>query len=236
MKATLRAVSADVSKMPRTLFGGRAFAAFLFHMDGTLLNSIASANRVWRRWAERHGIDPDMVLRTMHGVRAVDTIRRLNLPRLDVEREAEAVTQAEIDDVEGVVAINGAPAFARALPSKRWAVVTSAPRALAVRRLEAAGLPIPHVLVTADDVTSGKPAPDGFLRATRALGVAAGDCLVWEDTVAGIGAAEAAGAAVIVVSAAHGHAIETKHLVVVDYEALTVTFDASGAMVLSDRR
>ena len=210
----------------------RPFAAFLFDMDGTLINSIASANRVWRHWADSNGIEPELVLRMMHGVRAVDTVRRLNIPRLDPEHEAEVVTQAEIADVGGITAIDGAPAFLRGLPANRWAIVTSAPRVLAVRRLAAAGITIPEVLVTADDVTQGKPAPECYLLAARLLGVAARDCLVWEDTLAGVGAAEAAGAAVIVISATHVHPIETSHPAVVDYEGLTTTVDDSGALIL----
>jgi mannitol-1-/sugar-/sorbitol-6-phosphatase len=222
--------------IPHSTAGQRTYAAFLFDMDGTLINSIASANRVWRHWASSHGIDPELVLRAMHGVRAVDTVRRLNIPGLDPEKEAEILTQAEIADVEGITAINGAPAFLRALPTNRWAIVTSAPRVLAVLRLAAAGIPTPEVLVTADDVKQGKPAPDCFLLAARLLGVAAHDCLVWEDTLAGIGAAEAAGAAVMVVGATHSHPIETRHPVTLDYEGLTTSLDDSGALVLSKRR
>jgi sugar-phosphatase len=212
--------------------GGRAFAAFLFDMDGTLINSIASAIRVWTRWADSHGIDPDRVLRMMHGVRAVETVRKLNIPGLDAEHEAEVLTQAEIEDVGEITAIRGARAFLQSLPPERWAIVTSAPRVLALRRLEAAGIPKPRVLVTADDVAKGKPAPDCFLLAARLLGVAARDCLVWEDTLAGITAAEAAGAAVVVVSATHAYPIETRHPVTVDYDGLQTTHDNSGALVL----
>jgi sugar-phosphatase len=220
------------SKIP----SGRPFAAFLFDMDGTLINSIASANRVWRHWATSNGIDPERILGEMHGVRAVDTVRRLNIPGLDPEREAEVVTQAEMADVGGITAINGVPAFLQGLPTNRWAIVTSAPRVLATRRLAAAGIPTPEVLVTADDVTRGKPAPDCYLLAARLLGVSARDCLVWEDTMAGVGAAEAAGAAVIVISATHPHPLETAHPVVVDYAGLTTSVDDSGALLLSKLR
>jgi mannitol-1-/sugar-/sorbitol-6-phosphatase len=201
-------------------FPGRRFAAFLFDMDGTLTDSIAAANRVWRRWSLSHGLDPEKVLPIIHGVRAGDTIRRLNMPGMDVEKETEVIKQAEIDDVEGVVAIKGAPAFLETLPPDRWAVVTSAPRELALRRFAAAGLPVPRVLVSAEDVTRGKPAPDGFLRAARLLDVAANNCLVFEDTAAGVAAAEAAGAAVIVVNATHATPIATRHRVIADYVGL----------------
>ncbi|HEY6927630.1 MAG TPA: HAD-IA family hydrolase [Steroidobacteraceae bacterium] len=208
------------------LFHGRQFAALLFDMDGTLTDSIAAANRVWTRWSVSHGLDPGKVLPIIHGVRAGDTIRGLNVPGMDVEKETEIVKQAEIDDVEGVVAIKGARAFLETLPPDRWAVVTSAPRALALRRFGAARLPVPRVLVSAEDVGRGKPAPDGFLLAARLLDVTADKCLVFEDTAAGVAAAEAAGAAVVVVNATHAKPIATRHPVIADYEGL----DASGAL------
>lgn len=203
---------------------GRPFAAFLFDMDGTLLNSIASANRCWETWAERHGLDFAQIKPTMHGVRAVETIRRW-APDLDIEHEYAALTQAEMDDMGDVDAIGGADAFLRALPSDRWALVTSAPRLLALRRLEAAGLPEPALLITADDVAHGKPAPDCFLLAAARLGVAPEDCLVWEDAAAGIAAAEAAGMAVVVIGATHEAPMTTPHPVIGGYEDLEVMFE-----------
>ena len=215
------------------LFPARRFAAFLFDMDGTLTDSIAAANRVWTRWSLSHGLDPEKVLPIIHGVRAGDTIRRLNVPGMDVEKETEVVKQAEIDDVEGVVAIKGAAAFLQTLPPDRWAVVTSAPRELALRRFAAAQIPVPRVLVSAEDVTSGKPAPDGFLRAARLLDVAADRCLVFEDTAAGVAAAEAAGAAVVVINATHATPIATSHPVINSYEGLLATADRTGSLALS---
>jgi len=217
------------------LFPGRRFAAFLFDMDGTLTDSIAAANRVWRRWSLSHGLDPEKILPIIHGVRAGDTIQRLNVPGMDAERETEVIKQAEIDDVEGVVAIKGAAAFLKSLPPERWAVVTSAPRALALRRFAAAGIPVPRVLVSAEDVTRGKPAPDGFLRAARLLDVAPDKCLVFEDTPAGIAAAAAAGAAVVVVNATHASPPATSHPVITDYEGLVVTHDRADALFLATK-
>ena len=212
---------------------GRPYAAFLFDMDGTLINSIVAANKVWTQWAHVHGLEPERVLRNMHGVRAVDTIRGLKVPGMDVEHEADLLTQAEIAAVDGIMAIGGVLALLRSLPENRWAVVTSAPRDLATRRLAVAGIPTPRVLVTAEDVTRGKPAPDCYLLAARQLDVDAQDCLVWEDAPAGIGAAEAAGADVIVISATHDEPMQTHHPIVVDYDGLTATVDADGLLVLT---
>ncbi|AYO85625.1 HAD-IA family hydrolase [Methylobacterium brachiatum] len=211
----------------------RRFAAFLFDMDGTIISSIASADRAWTRWAQSHGLDVARFLPTIHGVRSVDTIRRLGLPGVDPEAEAAAITQAEIEDVGDIAEIPGARAFLQALPPERWAIVTSAPRELALRRLDAAGMPVPALLVAAEDIDQGKPAPDCFLLAAERLGVAAADCLVFEDAPAGIQAGAAAGATVVVVTATHHAPIETAHATIPDYRALTVDAGPDGLRIAS---
>ena len=208
----------------RTDLPDRPFAAFLFDMDGTILSSIAATERVWGRWARRHGLDVAAFLPTIHGMRAVETVRRLGLPGVDPVAEGAAITREEMDDVGGIEPIAGIQAFLAALPPDRWAVVTSAPRALALRRMAAAGLPAPPLLIGAEDVTQGKPAPDCFVLAAARLGVAARDCLVFEDAPAGIAAAEEAGASVVVITAthAHAHAPATRHVHARDYASLRV--------------
>lgn len=214
-------------------FPDRAFGAFMFDMDGTILSSIAAAERVWSAWAVRHGLDVETFLPTIHGVRAVETIRKLNLPGVDVMAEVEFLTQAEFDDVEGVVSIDGAAAFLNALPPERWAIVTSSPRRLAIRRLEAAGLPVPQLMISGEDVTNGKPAPDCFLLGAQRLGHRPEDCLVFEDAPAGIQAAEAAGARVVVVTATHGHAGDTPHPTIAEYRSLSPRLNTSGLLTLA---
>ncbi|PZV34139.1 HAD-IA family hydrolase [Mesorhizobium kowhaii] len=214
------------------MFAGKKFAAFLFDMDGTLLNSIAAAERVWSAWATRHGLDVAAFLPTMHGIRAIETVRRLALPGLDPQHEADEISRAEIADVEGIHAIAGAAAFLASLPPQRWAIVTSSPRALALRRIEAVGLPLPATLVTGEDVSHGKPAPDCFRLGAERLGVDPRDCLVFEDATPGIQAAEAAGATVVVVTATHQHQMETPHATIFDYSNLTAVADAQGRLGL----
>lgn len=209
----------------------RSFAALLFDMDGTILSSIASAERSWTIWATRQGLDVAKFLPTIHGVQSVETIRRLNLPGVDPVAEAAWITAAEMEDVDDVDPIPGAPAFLASLPATRWAVVTSAPRALAEIRLKAAGLPLPPLLITAEDVANGKPAPDCFLLAAQRLGVAAAECLVFEDAPAGIAAGVAAGATVVVVTATHSHPLETNHATIASYAELSATVE-NGAVRL----
>jgi sugar-phosphatase len=208
------------------------YRAFLFDMDGTVLTSIAAAERVWATWAVRHGVDVETFLPTIHGARAIDTINRLALPGVDAEAEAAWITKAEIEDVEGVVEVTGAAAFLKALPAHQWAIVTSAPRALALRRMAAAGIPEPDVMVTAEDVSAGKPDPAGYRLAARRLGVEITDCLVFEDATVGILAAEAAGADLMIVTATHDQPIETAHATLTGYDVVTVYVDAGGLIRL----
>jgi sugar-phosphatase len=194
----------------------KTYAALLFDMDGTLLSSIAAAERIWKAWCEKHGVDFEVLRERLHGVRASDTIRSLGLEGIDVSAEARSIGDAEIRDVEGVVPIAGAVAFVASLPPDRWALVTSAPRALAESRMRAAGVPMPRVVVTAEDVANGKPAPDCFIAAAERLGVDVRACLIFEDSPAGIAAARATGGDVVIVSASH------------DYGRLSVRADSAG--------
>jgi sugar-phosphatase len=208
------------------------YRAFLFDMDGTVLTSIAAAERVWATWAVRHGVDVETFLPTIHGARAIDTINRLALPGVDAEAEAAWITQAEIEDVEGVVEVTGAAAFLQSLPARQWAIVTSAPRALALRRMAAAGIPEPDVMVTAEDVSAGKPDPAGYRLAARRLGVEIADCLVFEDATVGILAAEAAGADLMIVTATHDQPIATPHATLTGYDVVGVAVEAGGQIRL----
>ncbi|RWF13741.1 MAG: HAD family hydrolase [Mesorhizobium sp.] len=201
------------------MFAGKKFAAFLFDMDGTVVNSIAAAERVWADWARRQGLDVAAFLPTIHGVRAIETIARLALPGVEPMREADALLQAEAADIDGIHPIAGAAAFLASLPPERWAIVTSAPRELALLRIAAAGIPLPAILVAAEDVSHGKPAPDCFQLAAERLGV---------DARAGISAAEAAGAAVVVISATHQHPLQTPHAAIAGYDAIGIAVDDRG--------
>ncbi|WP_416357315.1 HAD family hydrolase [Aureimonas phyllosphaerae] len=216
--------------MAQQPFPGRRFGAFLFDMDGTILNSIVAAERVWGAWARRQGIDVDSFLPTIHGMRAIETMRRVGIPEAVLEAEIAGLVQAEIDDVEGIVEIAGAAIFLKSLPPERWTIVTSAPRALAEKRLAIAGLPVPPLIVTGEDVANGKPAPDCFLLGARKLGVPIEECLVFEDAPAGIRAGEAAGATVLVIDATHSHRLDTPHPSVSGYDALAVSQASDGTL------
>jgi len=172
--------------------------AVLLDLDGVLVDSTPAVARVWTSWALAHGIDPQRAIAHAHGRRSIETVRAL-APELNAEEENLRVEQMEIDDKEGVTALPGAARLLAILPQNRFAIVTSATRPLACARIGYAGLPLPEHLVTADDVTEGKPSPEPYLKGAALLGFAAQDCLVIEDAPAGITSARAAGMQVIAV-------------------------------------
>jgi sugar-phosphatase len=176
--------------------------AILFDLDGVLIDSTRCIIRHWQEWAERHALDLSEILRVAHGIRTIETMRHV-APHLDVEREAAQFTAHEVADTDGVVAIGGATQILNSLPVGAWAVVTSGSSALARARLRQAGLPIPPILVTADNVTRGKPDPEPYLIGAQRLGVAAKRCVVVEDAPAGIEAGHKAGMRVIGIQATH---------------------------------
>ncbi len=179
--------------------------ALLFDLDGVLIDSSPVIVRTWRTWGDRHGIDVAEIMKVAHGVRSVETIR-LMAPHLDAEQEAAWLTALEVRDTDGITAMPGAHALLASLPTDAWTIVTSGSAALATARLRAAGLPVPAHIVTADDVTQGKPAPEPYLLGAARLGIAPPRCLVVEDAPAGVQAGRSAGMRVLGVGSTHAPA------------------------------
>ncbi|MGW1952139.1 HAD family hydrolase [Streptomyces sp. NPDC001920] len=183
--------------------------ALLLDMDGTLVNSDAVVERIWRRWAERHGLDGDAVMKVVHG-RQGHASMALLLPDRPMEQnhaDNARLLAEETADVAGVVPVPGAPEFLRSLRGLPHALVTSADVPLSTARMAAAGLELPDVRVTAESVGASKPDPEGFLKGAAELGVTPGECVVFEDSAAGIQAGRAAGMRVVGVgerAGAHG--------------------------------
>ncbi|MGB8060985.1 MAG: HAD family hydrolase [Candidatus Sulfotelmatobacter sp.] len=171
-------------------------AALLFDLDGVLIDSTPAVARVWHRWAIEHGFDPAEVIARAHGRPSLTTVREY-LPNADHEAENHEVERREIEDLEGVIPLPGALELLASLPADRWTIVTSCTRPLAEVRIKAAGLPLPEEMITANDITHGKPHPEPFLKGAAVLGFPAEQCVVFEDVPAGIRAGKAAGARVI---------------------------------------
>jgi sugar-phosphatase len=178
--------------------------ALLFDMDGTLIDSTAVVESVWARFATRYGIDVREILKTSHGRQMVDTVRRWAPAGTDIAAECLELSSFEITQTEGIVSLPGASSFANALPRQTRALVTSAPRELAVARMSLAGFDLPDVVITADDVERGKPDPSCYLLAAERLGVSPADAVVFEDAEAGLRAGLAAGMRCVVVGDLQG--------------------------------
>jgi sugar-phosphatase len=211
----------------------KSYAAFLFDMDGTLISSTAVAERVYTAWAESKGVDVAYLMSIIHGVRTVDVIRGLGRPDLDPEKEAAFIGDIERRELDGVLPILGVREFLASLPPDRWALVTSADRDLMRVRMEAAGLPLPEIIITAEDVTAGKPDPQGYRLAAERLGVDPADCLVFEDAPAGILAGERAGADVLVITATHHAPHGTAHAAIANYLGVALNRDPAGSLTLA---
>ncbi|KDN79936.1 HAD-IA family hydrolase [Streptomyces olindensis] len=161
-------------------------AALLFDMDGTLVDSTALVESTWAGFCERHQLDLAEVLTFAHGRPTRETVCRF-LPDPDqAAAETRRLVAHEESETTGITEVPGARALLADLPPDAWAVVTSAGRRLAEVRMAAAGLPLPAILVSADDVTRGKPEPEGYLRAAAALGCPPEDAVVVEDSSAGV--------------------------------------------------
>ncbi|RSS62839.1 HAD-IA family hydrolase [Streptomyces sp. WAC06614] len=207
--------------------------ALLLDMDGTIVNSDAVVERCWREWAEAHGLDPHEAMKVVHGRQGYATMALLLPDRpMELNHADNAVMLArETADTEGVVPVQGAPAFMAALGTLPHALVTSADEALATARMAAADLPMPEVKVTAECVGASKPDPEGFLKGAAELGVDPADCVVFEDSAAGIAAGRAAGMRVIGVgprAAAHGPTVHVE-----DLTSVQVTPGPSGGIRLT---
>ncbi|MGZ9930748.1 HAD-IA family hydrolase [Streptomyces sp. NC-S4] len=207
--------------------------ALLLDMDGTIVNSDAVVERCWHDWALSHGLDPQEAMKVVHGRQGYATMAVLLPDRpMEVNHAENAVMLArETADTDGVVPVAGAPEFMAALDGLPHALVTSADTALATARMTAAALPMPEVRVTAESVRASKPDPEGFLMGAAALGVDPADCIVFEDSAAGITAGRAAGMRVIGVGPRAAAHAPTAH--VPDLTSLHVTTTPDGSITIT---
>ncbi|HZP06817.1 MAG TPA: HAD family hydrolase [Terracidiphilus sp.] len=197
----------------------------LFDMDGILISSLGSVERSWTQWARMRVIDPEHAIGIAHGRRAIETLALLR-PDLDSEAELKIIEDLEVEDNEGLTVLPGVLELLAALPKHRWTVVTSATERLARARMAVGGIPVPARLVTANQVTRGKPHPEPFLAGAALLGFAPAECVVFEDSSSGAQAGRAAGCTVVATT--FSHAIETlaaAHYLVTDLTGISVEQD-----------
>jgi sugar-phosphatase len=200
----------------------------LFDMDGILISSIAAVERAWTRWCVEHDVDPVSALKTIHGCRASDSLRRLR-PDLDIDKETKTLEGYEIADQQGVHALPGIVELVKTLPAERWTVVTSATDPLARARLSAAGIAVPKTMVSADLVAEGKPHPAPYLAGAKTLGLRPEECVVFEDSLAGVASGRAAGCTVIATTFTHpAEKLGAADYILKDLSGMRVEADAGG--------
>jgi mannitol-1-/sugar-/sorbitol-6-phosphatase len=180
------------------------YRGFLFDLDGTLVDSLPAVNRAWSSWGARHGLAAQQVLDYIHGKPAINSLRHFMAGQSEAAIQAEFrwLEQLEAEDTAGVQAIAGAHALLTTLNALDipWAIVTSGSIPVAHARHKAAGLPLPEVFITAEDIKFGKPNPEPYLLGAERLGLSAPECVVVEDAPAGIIAGLEAGSAVVAVN------------------------------------
>jgi mannitol-1-/sugar-/sorbitol-6-phosphatase len=198
-------------------------AAVLFDVDGTLVDSTPLIERAAREWAAEYGIDPDEFLANAHGRPTGDRVAEFLPP--DQVRDATARLDAlEAMGADGITATPGAVEILAAMNGLPYAFVTSMDRTQLKTRTHVTGVPAPSVVVTAEDVPSGKPDPSGYLQAAGRLGVDPAACVVIEDAPAGIAAGRAAGATVVAVLTSHPpESVGAAHHTVQDLTGVTAT-------------
>jgi sugar-phosphatase len=200
-------------------------------MDGTLVDSRISVERTWRRWAALRGVDSEPLVRAAQGRRTRDSLADV-VPAGDLDREVAWLDAAEFEDLDGTVEVPGARVLLSQLPASAWAVVTSAGRELAQRRLTAAGLPVPQLLISSEDVIHGKPAPEGYLLAAVRIGVELVDCLVFEDAPPGIAAGLAAGLRVVALATTQpADRLTGVDAVIRDFREVQIRWDGEAWMI-----
>ncbi|MFI9024885.1 HAD-IA family hydrolase [Streptomyces sp. NPDC053560] len=203
--------------------------ALLFDNDGTLVSSMDSVHRCWSRWAEEYGVTEAFAEVELHGRPAADIVADL-LPAEQIPGALARIEELETQDVSGVVLLPGTRALLDSLPADRWAVVTSATRKLAEARLAAVGIRPKH-LITADEITRGKPDPEPFLLAARHLGVDPARCAVFEDAPAGLAAGRAAGATTVALTTTAPAEELVADVIVPDLSAVSAQATADGVEI-----
>jgi sugar-phosphatase len=199
--------------------------AILFDLDGTLVDSWACIEYAWKSWCFEHSLEYDDLVHRFNGSRAVDIIRAL-MPDLNSEDEKAKVDAFELAHPEKLSTIPGALPLLKLLPEDKWGIVTSGSQTVVSHKLKHTKIQIPQVLITSEKISTGKPHPEGYLKAASLLNVEPSDCLVFEDSPQGIRAALGAGMKVIALSTTFPvEALSEAHACINNYESLSITIN-----------
>lgn len=190
-------------------FPKAGYKGLIFDLDGTLVDSMPAHFQAWCQALDEHdapGIFEEDVFYAMGGRPTKDIVVELNGEmNLNLDPDAVALSKrmAFLELLDQIELVQPIIDFARANKGKvPMAIATGGTRAIATKTLEALGLDdLFDTMITADDVSCGKPDPEVFLKAAEAIQVAPEDCVAFEDAAPGIMAAQTAGMQVVTVPA-----------------------------------
>ncbi|CAE6433055.1 unnamed protein product [Rhizoctonia solani] len=191
---------------------------YQYEQDGTLVDSTAAVEGAWATFKQQYPfLDVPTILKTAHGVRSIDNLRKWVFPA----GTPEPILEAEADKFEveivnsanaakqqgkhGIIYLPGSKDILAVAQSSggKWAICTSATRTYATAALQTVEVPIPEAFVTAGDVSKGKPWPEPYLLGAARCGVDPSECVVFEDAPSGILSGKAAGSKVIALLTSH---------------------------------
>lgn len=193
----------------------------LFDMDGTLINSSPAVVKAWELFAEKYPLDLDDILRSAHGMRTIDVLRKwCKVPDSEIADEVVRFETAILENAEeigrktgksGIEVLPGVEKLIADLSEHKamrdgelkWAICTSSTHFYAGQAIPIAGLPTPDIFVTADSVQRGKPFPDPYLLGAKGCNASPFESLVVEDAPTGIRAGKAAGCRVLATCTSH---------------------------------
>jgi HAD superfamily hydrolase (TIGR01509 family) len=185
----------------------RDYGGYIFDCDGTLADSMVVHYRAWLAALAAHGATFDFsweLFTSRAGMTLPNTVRELNA-QFGLSLDPEGVTASQRAEYERflptVQPIAEVVELAlRVAASRPVSVASGGERKVVLKTLELIGLGQAFpVVITAEDVTHGKPAPDMFLLAAERMGVPPTECVVFEDSVLGLEAAERAKMASVLV-------------------------------------
>ncbi len=173
--------------------------AFLFDLDGVIIDSMPMHMKAWESYLERHGISIENLWQQMIGKHNDELVHQFWGPSPDIDHgaEKEALFREMIDPVFDQYLVPGVVEFIRANPLPK-AVGSNAEKLNIDYTLKRSGLVENfRLVVSGDEVERPKPNPDVYLRAAELLKVEPKDCIVFEDSPTGVAAARAAGMRVV---------------------------------------
>jgi beta-phosphoglucomutase len=203
-----------------TLAGGMAL---IFDLDGVVVDSMPIHTLAWQRYLKHLGVDGEDVAKRMHGRRNDDLVRDFlgpDVPATVVSGHGaakERLFRSMMAPELGARVVPGIAALLERAQGIPVALATNAEPANVAFLLDGTGLRRWfQAIADGTHVENAKPAPDVYLYAARQLGIAPGNCVVFEDSPVGIAAARAAGMRVVGVET-HSQSLEHVDLAVRDF-------------------